>query len=78
MLIFLASICTKVCTLELAAASTIIKYWGQVMPDAAWSTIFLVLIVAVNLVGVRLYGELEYWFAIIKILIVIVFIVIGI
>jgi lysine-specific permease len=48
------------------------------MPDAAWSTIFLVLIVAVNLVGVRLYGELEYWFAIIKILIVIVFIVIGI
>ncbi|KAG0950086.1 hypothetical protein G6F57_004007 [Rhizopus arrhizus] len=63
---------------ELAAASTIIKYWGQVMPDAAWSTIFLVLIVAVNLVGVRLYGELEYWFAILKILIVIVFIVIGI
>lgn len=48
------------------------------MPDAAWSTIFLVLIVAVNLVGVRLYGELEYWFAILKILIVIVFIVIGI
>jgi lysine-specific permease len=47
------------------------------MPDPAWSTIFLVLIVAVNFMGVRIYGELEYWFALIKILIVIVFIIIG-
>jgi lysine-specific permease len=28
--------------------------------------------------GVRIYGELEYWFALIKILIVLVFIIIGI
>ncbi|ORE22328.1 hypothetical protein BCV71DRAFT_241131 [Rhizopus microsporus] len=63
---------------ELAAAATIIKFWGQIMPDPAWSTIFLVLIVAVNFMGVRIYGELEYWFALIKILIVIVFIIIGI
>ncbi|OBZ90070.1 Lysine-specific permease [Choanephora cucurbitarum] len=63
---------------ELAAAATIIKYWGEVMPDAAWSTIFLVLIVLVNYLSVRIYGELEYWFALIKILIVIVFIIIAI
>jgi lysine-specific permease len=47
------------------------------MPDPAWSTIFLVLIVAINFLGVRIYGELEYWFALIKILIVLVFIIIG-
>ncbi|RCI03927.1 hypothetical protein CU098_010912 [Rhizopus stolonifer] len=63
---------------ELAAAATIIKYWGQFMPDPAWSTIFLVLIIGVNMVGVKLFGELEYWFALIKILIVLVFIIIGI
>lgn len=38
---------------ELAAAATIIRWWGPVMPDPAWSTIFMVLILAVNLVGVR-------------------------
>jgi lysine-specific permease len=47
------------------------------MPDPAWSTIFIVLVLFVNLVGVRLYGELEYWFALLKILIVLVFIIIG-
>ncbi|KAI9271289.1 amino acid permease-domain-containing protein [Sporodiniella umbellata] len=54
------------------------NYWFSVMPDPAWSTIFLVAIVAVNFLGVKIYGELEYWFAMIKILIVIVFIIIGI
>ncbi|KAI8090561.1 amino acid permease-domain-containing protein [Thamnidium elegans] len=63
---------------ELAAAATIIKYWNEVLPDAAWSTIFLVLIVAINFLGVRIYGELEYWFALIKIIIVVVFIIIAI
>ena len=48
------------------------------MPDAAWSTIFLVIIVAVNFLSVRIYGELEYWFALIKIVIVIVFIIVAI
>ncbi|KAF7732589.1 hypothetical protein EC973_003336 [Apophysomyces ossiformis] len=63
---------------ELAAAATIIRFWKPIMPDAAWSTIFMLLILGINLVGVRIYGELEYWFAMIKILIVIVFIIIAI
>ncbi|CAO3594661.1 unnamed protein product [Absidia cylindrospora] len=48
------------------------------MPDAAWSVIFLVIIIAINLVGVGLYGELEYWLSMIKVLIVLVFIIIAI
>ncbi|KAL0144118.1 gamma-aminobutyrate permease [Mucor lusitanicus] len=63
---------------ELAAAATIIKFWKEVLPDAAWSTIFLVIIVAVNFLSVRIYGELEYWFALIKIVIVVVFIIVAI
>ncbi|KAI9311043.1 amino acid permease/ SLC12A domain-containing protein [Dichotomocladium elegans] len=63
---------------ELSAAATIIDWWKPVMPSAAWCSIFLVLLLSINLVGVRLYGELEYWFALIKILTVIVFIIIGI
>ncbi|KAI7903790.1 amino acid permease/ SLC12A domain-containing protein [Cokeromyces recurvatus] len=38
----------------------------------------MILILGINLVGVRLYGELEYWFALLKILIVLVFVIIGI
>ncbi|CDH51449.1 lysine-specific permease [Lichtheimia corymbifera JMRC:FSU:9682] len=63
---------------ELSAAATIINWWSPVMPDAAWCTIFLIILIAINLVGVRIYGEIEYWFALIKILIVIVFIIIAI
>ncbi|KAI8086759.1 amino acid permease/ SLC12A domain-containing protein [Halteromyces radiatus] len=63
---------------ELSAAATIINWWKPVMPDAAWSVIFLVIIIAINLVGVRLYGEMEYWMCMIKILIVLVFIIIAI
>lgn len=48
------------------------------MPDAAWSTIFLVVMICINMFSVRIYGELEYWFALIKIVIVIVFIIIAI
>ncbi|KAI8328799.1 amino acid permease/ SLC12A domain-containing protein [Choanephora cucurbitarum] len=62
---------------EISAAATIVNWWAPVMPDPAWSTIFMALILAINLVGVKLYGELEYWFAMLKILIVIVFIIIA-
>lgn len=48
------------------------------MPDAAWSVIFLVIIIGINMFSVRVYGELEYWFALIKIAIVIVFIIMAI
>ncbi|GAB5586240.1 hypothetical protein Unana1_01140 [Umbelopsis nana] len=65
---------------ELSAAATIIDYWFQdnkVVPDAAWSSIFLVLVFGINTFGVRVYGELEYWFAMIKILLVIVFLIVA-
>ncbi|SAM01105.1 hypothetical protein [Absidia glauca] len=63
---------------ELSAAATIINWWKPVMPDAAWSVIFLVIIIAINMVGVGLYGELEYWLSMVKVLIVLVFIIIAI
>ncbi|KAI9031019.1 amino acid permease-domain-containing protein [Phycomyces nitens] len=74
----LIAYCSVTIATELAAAATIIEYWKTVMPAPVWSTIFMLLIMALNLIGVRFYGELEYWFAMIKILIVIVFIIIGI
>jgi amino acid permease len=37
----------------MAAAATIIKFWKQIMPDAAWATIFLIMIIIINLLSVR-------------------------
>jgi yeast amino acid transporter len=45
---------------------------------AAWVTIFFVVIVVINFFGVRGYGEAEFVFAIIKVVAVIGFILLGI
>ena len=59
--------------LEIVAASITIDYWGTTVSNAAWVAIFLVLIVTINLFGVKGYGEAEFVFAIIKVIAVIGF-----
>jgi lysine-specific permease len=63
---------------ELAAGVLIIQFW---LPDAnplMWSAIFLVLLVLLNYFSVTSYGESEFWFAGIKVVTIIVFLIIGI
>ncbi|KAI9252322.1 amino acid permease/ SLC12A domain-containing protein [Phascolomyces articulosus] len=62
---------------ELAAVPIIMNYWTDILPDWAWSGISLVIVLCVNLLGARSYGETEYWFSLIKILAVIIFIIVG-
>ncbi|KAL4962175.1 proline permease PrnB [Aspergillus stella-maris] len=53
---------------EIVAASLVIDYWPNSVPLAAWITIMLVVIVALNYMPVGVYGETEFWFAGIKII----------
>lgn len=62
---------------ELAAATLIMKFWFPDSSSILWSGLFLLLMLGLNLLSVRSYGESEYWFAMIKIVTVIVFIAIG-
>jgi len=66
--------------LEIVAASITLDFWpgARDTNPAAWVTIFLVVIVAINFFGVRGYGEAEFVFAIIKVIAVIGFIILGI
>ncbi|KAJ5498847.1 Amino acid/polyamine transporter I [Penicillium expansum] len=64
--------------LEIVAASITVDYWSPGVSNAAWVTIFWVLIVAINMFGVRGYGEAEFVFSIIKVIAVIGFIILGI
>ncbi|KAF2112437.1 amino acid permease-domain-containing protein [Lophiotrema nucula] len=65
--------------LEIVAATLTITFWthGSVN-NAAWVSVFLVLITGINLFGVRGYGEAEFIFAIVKVTAVIGFIILGV
>ncbi|WP_237167916.1 amino acid permease [Paenibacillus yonginensis] len=63
---------------ELSAATLIIKYWFPGSSSFLWSLLFLALILGLNVLSVKGYGESEYWFAIIKVVTVIVFLAIGV
>ncbi|CAM4422337.1 amino acid permease [Paenibacillus macerans] len=63
---------------ELSAATLIIKYWFPNSPSLLWSVLFLALILGLNILSVKGYGESEYWFATIKIAVVIIFLVVGV
>ncbi|POR36526.1 General amino-acid permease GAP1 [Tolypocladium paradoxum] len=64
--------------LEIIAASLTIRYWTDQLSSAIFVTIFLVVILIINLFGVKGYGEAEFTFSIIKVIAVIGFILLGI
>lgn len=63
---------------ELSAATLIIKYWFPGSSSFLWSFLFLAVIFGLNVLSVKGYGESEYWFAIIKVVTVLIFLVVGV
>jgi len=63
---------------ELSASAMLMKYWFPHSPAVLWSAIFLFIILGINLLSVKGYGESEFWFSLIKVVTVVVFLVIGI
>jgi lysine-specific permease len=62
---------------ELSAAAMVMKFWFPHSPSVLWSGLFLVLMLGLNLLSVKGYGESEYWFSLIKVGTIILFIVVG-
>lgn len=63
---------------ELAAASLVIKFWLPDSNSLLWSILFLAILFCLNYFSVGAYGESEFWFAGIKVVTIIVFLIIGI
>ncbi|CEK36940.1 amino acid permease [Paraclostridium sordellii] len=63
---------------EMVAGSLIMKYWFPSIPGFYWSILFLIIIVGLNFLSAKAYGESEYWFAGIKVVTVIIFLAIGV
>ncbi len=53
--------------LEVIAASITIGYWDSQLHKAPFVTIFLIIIITINLCGVKVYGEAEFVFALVKV-----------
>ena len=59
--------------LEIIAGALTVRYWNTSIPPSVFISIFLAVIVAINLAGIRGYGEAEFLFAIVKVVAVIGF-----
>lgn len=62
---------------ELSAASIIMQFWFPNIPLIYWNLLFFFLLVGINFCAVQLYGEVEYYFAAIKVITVVIFILVG-
>merc|ERR1711939_598913 len=56
---------------EVTAAGLVINYWHNDVNIAVWMTIMLVVIIGLNFLPVRFYGETEFWFAGTKVILMI-------
>lgn len=63
---------------ELTAIGIYVQFWWPEIPLWASSLFFFITINALNLSSVKVYGEAEFWFSIIKVIAIIAMIVFGV
>lgn len=62
---------------ELTAVGKYVQFWWPEVPTWACAALFFVLINGLNLLAVKIYGETEFWFAVIKVTAVLLMIALG-
>lgn len=62
---------------EFTAAGIIMRHWFPRSPTALWSALFIGLVLGLNILSVRIYGEAEFWFASVKVVTIVIFILVG-
>jgi aromatic amino acid transport protein AroP len=62
---------------ELSAVGIYVQYWWPELPTWVTALVFFVLINSISLVNVKAFGEMEFWFAVIKVVAVIGMILFG-
>ena len=63
---------------DVTSAGIVMNFWLPHVPSWVFSTVVLVLVFLINYLSVRSYGETEYWLALIKVITVIVFLIVGV
>ena len=62
---------------ELTAAGKYMSFWFKDTPVWIWSIVFLTLLFFANIITVKAFGELEFWFSMIKIVAILAIIITG-
>ena len=65
---------------DITAVALYMHYWHIFGPVPQWvfALIALVIVTAINMVGVKWFGEMEFWFAILKVAALVLFLIIGV
>lgn len=65
---------------DVTAAALYVKFWAplQAVPQWTIALVALVVVLSLNLVSVKLFGEMEFWFALIKVAALVIFLIIGV
>ena len=63
---------------EVTAVAIYFAFWFPAVPQWVWVAAVSICLVAVNTLQVGRFGEFEYWFALIKVVAIIVFIILGV
>ncbi|MFH9420909.1 amino acid permease [Streptomyces sp. NPDC017529] len=66
-----------VLAVEATAAAGILTGWVPAVPQWAWALLVMMVLTGTNLISVGSFGEFEFWFAGIKVVAIVVFIVVG-
>ena len=69
-----------VASVDIITLSKILHYWEFFRQFSSFSICvsFLILLYLLNLISVKVFGEIEYWITIIKVITVVVFLIVGI
>nr|WP_243158150.1 amino acid permease [Aminipila terrae] len=62
---------------ELQAGAILMGFWFPAVPSIVWSASLLAVLLTINLIGAKGYGETEYWLSSIKVGSVIIIIIVG-
>lgn len=63
---------------EITAVATYVQYWFPHWPAWEIQLVFLLILSSVNLIAVKIFGEVEFWFGMIKIITILALIATGI
>ncbi|BGP18227.1 amino acid transporter [Rhodosporidiobolus nylandii] len=62
---------------NIVACTLVLSFWTNAVPVGAWIAIFLVLCILLNLIGVRVFGEIEFWMSFLKVVTLTGLIILG-
>ncbi len=69
---------------DVTAVALYVKFWGQLwapiqtIPQWLIALLALVVVLGLNLVSVRIFGEMEFWFALVKVTALVAFLIVGV